>query len=125
MSSRSKSVPVLALMLTAAMLAATGAAASSTRTPQLVGAAVPGGTLRVVVPARWHNPTATSVTYAWLACDSVDCGLISFGSQSSLVVPHHLDPNRTWRIIVVVTARSGRGATSISLTSPVVPPDSP
>lgn len=132
MSSRSKLVLVLALVATTAMLVATGAYAGTTgaapyltRTPHLVGAAIPGGTLLVVVPAGWRNPTTTSVTYAWLACDSLDCGLISFGSQSSMVVPHHLDRSRTWRIIVVVTARNGRGMTTVSLTSPVVPPDAP
>jgi hypothetical protein len=91
-------------------------AAGAESLPRLVGARQPGARLRVVSSPDWRRD-GTSVTYAWLQCDELDCALITFGSDPELTVPSDLDPARTWWITVVATATADSGTTTTTLSS--------
>jgi hypothetical protein len=104
------------LLVTSATAAGTAGAATGVSSPRLVGAARPGATLRVLVPNSWRR-SGVGVTYTWLACDSLDCALITYGSQSTLMIPEQFDPSRVWKIVVVVTPSTGNGSGSTALSS--------
>jgi hypothetical protein len=96
--------------------AGTASAAPTVSAPYLTGTARSGSILKVVGPAAWRT-RGTTVSYAWLACDQLDCALITFGTRPSVVVPGGLDPARHWYVAVVATARNAHGSTTTTLFS--------